>query len=85
MLYDLQSDPQELVDLGGDASFAADLSRLQDAHFQWTRRHHTRTTLTAENVDRMAKGKEPPGILIGFWDSEELAAAGRPLPINASG
>ena len=85
MLYDLQTDPQELVDLGNNPSFADELKRLQDAHFQWTRRHHTRITLTAENVDRMAKGKEPPGIMIGYWDAQELAAEGRPMPGNATG
>ena len=31
-------------------------------------------------VDFMADKKEPPGILIGYFDKEELAPTGRPLP-----
>jgi arylsulfatase A-like enzyme len=85
MLYDLKSDPDELVELGADPQYAGILARLTEAHFKWSRQYHTRITRTAQEVDRMAKGKEPPGIIIGFWDEDELAAEGRPLPENASG
>ncbi|CAN0582533.1 unnamed protein product, partial [Ectocarpus sp. 12 AP-2014] len=85
MLFDLQSDPDELVDLATDAKHSSELARLKEAHFDWTRQHHSRITVSADQVDRRAKGKEPPGILIGFWDKDSLEKAGKNLPGKALG
>ena len=85
LLYDLEGDPDELVDRAGDPACEAHLSRLSEVHFHWARQHHTRTTVTAEEVDRRARIKEPPGIYIGFWDEKELAESGKILPDHASG
>ncbi len=76
MLFDLESDPGELKDLGDDPAFAGECARLYDALFEWARRHHCRITRTPEQVDRMAHAGEPPGILIGFWDEDEIRDAG---------
>lgn len=75
MLFDLASDPQELVDLGAseDAEHVAVRARMNDALFAWARRHHNRFTLTPERIEKMTGG-EPPGILIGFWDEAEFEA-----------
>lgn len=80
MLFDLETDPDEVVDLGADPAYAAQIDRLRELHFDWTRQHHSRITRTAEKVEFMADKKEPPGILIGYFDKEELAPTGRPLP-----
>ena len=85
MLFDLQNDPDELRDLGTDPDFADEVARLQALHFEWTRRHHNRITRTAEAVNKMAANKEPPGILIGFRDKEELEKEGRALPSHTIG
>ncbi|MEP5727584.1 MAG: alkaline phosphatase family protein [Erythrobacter sp.] len=85
MLFDLQNDPEELVDLAGDPEYASELARLADAHFNWTRQHHSRITVTGEQINARAKGKEPPGILIGFWDKDALEKAGKNLPGKALG
>ena len=85
LLYDLQSDPDELVNLGENSQFADELARLRDAHFHWTRGHHSRITRSATQVDNMAKGKEPPGIYIALWDEDEMTRHGHKLPKNASG
>jgi arylsulfatase A-like enzyme len=77
LLFDLESDPDELVDMGGDPAHEEIRARLHEAMFAWARRHHSRITLTAEQIDRMAKGGEPPGIQIGFWDEDELRESGR--------
>jgi len=53
---------------------------LRELHFDWARQHHSRITKSAEGVDRMLECKEPPGILIGYADKEELEPCGRPLP-----
>jgi hypothetical protein len=80
LLFDLQNDPDELHDLGADPKYADELERLKGLHFEWARRHHNRITLTAETIEKMAAHKEPPGILIGFRDKDELRSEGRALP-----
>ena len=80
MLFDLQTDPNELTDLATDPAFASELERLAELHFEWSRKHHNRTTVTAEKVEKMTDGKEPPGILIGFVNREEVDQHGREFP-----
>jgi arylsulfatase A-like enzyme len=77
LLFDLETDPDELVDLGASPAHAAERARLHEALFAWTRRHHNRITRTPQQVDRMAAGGEPPGIQIGYWDEDEMRAEGR--------
>ncbi|NNE87408.1 MAG: sulfatase-like hydrolase/transferase, partial [Silicimonas sp.] len=85
MLFDLENDPDELTDLATDPAYASEVTRLAEAHFEWARQHHTRITVTAEEVNVRAQNKEPPGIFIGFWDKTELEGAGKKLPDKASG
>ena len=59
---------------------AEHIERLRELHFAWTRQHHSRITKSAEGVDRMLARKEPPGILIGYANKEELEPSGRVLP-----
>ncbi len=80
MLFDLQTDPNELVDLGADPAYSDELSRLKELHFNWTRQHHNRITRSADMIETMTNNKEPPGILIGFANKEELEQQGRTLP-----
>lgn len=72
MLFDLEADPQELNNLGGVQNFELDAvrTRMSNAIFTWARRHHNRITLTPERIEAMT-GKEPDGILIGFWDEAD--------------
>ena len=77
LLFDLETDPEELVDLGSAPEHEDVRARLHEALFAWARRHHSRITRSPEQVDRMAAAGEPPGILIGFWDEDEIRAAGR--------
>lgn len=75
MLFDMENDPDELVDLGASPApeHAAVRERMEAAIFAWARRHHNRITLTPERIEAMTGG-EPPGILIGFWDEAEFEA-----------
>jgi len=84
LLFDLETDPGELVDLGAEPAHEEVRARLHEALFAWARRHHTRITRTPQQVDRMARGGEPPGILIGFWDEDELREAGKKNPVRKS-
>jgi arylsulfatase A-like enzyme len=71
MLFDLQGDPQELVDLGASPDHSDVRQRMHDAISEWSRKHHNRITLTPERIEQMT-GREPPGILIGIWDEEQF-------------
>ena len=83
LLFDLQSDPNELHDLGGDPTYASEINRLREWHFDWTRRHHARMTRSPAQVERMSAAREPPGIYIAYRDREELEADGLTMPAPA--
>ena len=81
MLFDLENDPQELVDLGAsEVSEHVDVRARMEAEIaRWSRQHHTRITKTPEWIEAVT-GKEPPGILIGFWDEAEFEGVfGKPF------
>ncbi len=80
MLFDLETDPDELHDLGAapGAELDAVRARMEAALFKWARRYVSRITLTPEQIERMT-GKEPPGVVIGVWDEADYAATfGKP-------
>ena len=78
MLFDLQSDPQELHDLGasGDPEHVHQRQRLHEAVFEWARRPRQRVTVSDEMIEsteiqaRIAEN----GILIGYADEDDLRA-----------
>ena len=82
LLFDLQTDPEELHDLGADPAFRAEIDRLAAVHFDWPRQHHTRITRSSEIIEKMTNDREPPGIVIAYWDREELEADNLPLPVH---
>lgn len=85
MLFDLETDPDELNDLGGYKEHAGQIERLRDWHFEWSRRHHNRITRSAETIEAMADAREPPGILIAYKDRKELEDDGLEMPRHADG
>ena len=80
MLFDLESDPQELRDLGGDAGHKEVCFRLYEALARWSRSAKTRITISDEEVKASDVQMQyydvliNPGILIGYWDEAELEA-----------
>lgn len=80
MLFDLETDPDELKDLGGDPEHQEQIDRLSAMHFEWSRQHHNRITKTSQSIEAMTDGKEPPGIFIGYANSKELEADGLTMP-----
>ncbi|MEL7117210.1 MAG: alkaline phosphatase family protein [Pseudomonadota bacterium] len=80
LLWDLETDPDEVDEVGADPAHAGEIARLEAAHFAWSRQHHTRITRSAEIVEKMTAGKEPPGILIGYWDPAEAREDDRQVP-----
>ena len=84
MLFDLETDPNELIDLGNDAEFADQIARMKENHFSWARQHHNRITRTAGALENMTDKGEPPGIYIGFHEKEEVLASGKELPAHTT-
>ena len=83
MLYDLETDPDELHDLGADpAAHAGERERLRGALDRWYRRHHTRTTISDETILARAGGEIDRGIVIGFWDEAEPRRGEAPGPLR---
>ena len=80
MLFDLESDPDELYDLGGDPAYADQIERLKALHFDWTRQHHSRITRTPEIIEKMTDAREPEGIYIAYWDEDEVLESGLEMP-----
>ena len=80
MLFDLKTDPNELTDLASDEKHRDQLEHMRSLHFEWTREHHNRTTLTAAQINQMAADKEPPGIIIAYTNKEEFEKDGFTLP-----
>ncbi|MGA7809081.1 alkaline phosphatase family protein [Bradyrhizobium sp.] len=76
MLYDLASDPQELVDRGEDPSCAAEIARLQAALFDWALHPNDHITTSRAKIAAYADNQlqVKGGVLIGIWDEAELAA-----------
>lgn len=75
MLFDMETDPEELHDLGEDPGQAATIDRLTDAMNRWARAHHNRVTISDAEIDARSGGELRRGYIIGFWDQAELDAA----------
>lgn len=77
MLFDLETDPEEFHDLGGQSGYEAVTARLHEALFAWARQPRQRVTVADGTIEstfvqeRIAEG----GILIGYRDAAELRHA----------
>lgn len=83
MLFDLEADPQELVDRGRDPAMADVIARLDAAFNHWLQTPANRITVPdgwATAMDEKFPHFDPlieQGVLIGYWDEEELAGQHR--------
>jgi arylsulfatase A-like enzyme len=83
ILFDLETDPDEVTDLGADPAQAGTIARLTAAVLDWYRGAANRITVSDDwfsGGDAAAAAYDPlldPGILIGYWDEAELAAEHR--------
>jgi arylsulfatase A-like enzyme len=76
LLFDLASDPHELRDLGTDPQYEGERARLREALLEWALRDYNRITMPDRKIAAYADGQQlESGILIGYWDEAELAAA----------
>lgn len=81
ILFDLETDPDELIDIGTSQNPEhVDIrERLESALLTWAARHHTRITASQGVLARQSKAADA-GILIGFWDEDEYQkVVGKPF------
>jgi arylsulfatase A-like enzyme len=74
MLYDLATDPHELVDRGADPACEDERRRLMAALHRWGLRLSQRTTLSERQMRERRGRSQRRGILIGVWDEGEVPA-----------
>jgi arylsulfatase A-like enzyme len=72
MLFDIDADPQELVDLGADPAHEPVRARMAQALFDWSLRNAQRTTVSEARAKAMRGRSQRKGILVGVWDEKEL-------------
>ena len=74
MLFDLERDPDELVDLGASADHAPVLEMMVERLGRWARRLSQRLTRSEDDLARMRGASRRRGILIGLYDGSEVDA-----------
>lgn len=73
MLFDLREDPCELVDRAGERGLVEVCTEMEARLDEWARRVR-RPTESAASIERRTDTQTERGILLGFWDEEELSA-----------
>ena len=71
MLFDLETDSQELTDLGDSDDHAEIIAAMYDKLFKWTRRQSQRTTRSEEQLIEMRTKTRRRGIVIGVYDEND--------------
>ena len=74
MLFDLESDPRELVDLGASPAHGEVRTRMAAVLADWGLRLSQRTTRSDAELARMRGASARRGILIGVWDEGDVPA-----------
>ncbi|MBO9649718.1 MAG: alkaline phosphatase family protein [Variovorax sp.] len=67
MLFDLENDPQELVDLGSDPAHATVREQMLARLFAWLRARHRFPTIAPAAIAAWNRREREAGILIGAW------------------
>ena len=71
ILFDLQSDPDELVDLGDSPDHAQVITMMYDRLNHWARRPAARTTRSAAQLAEMRTSSRGRGIVLGVYDEND--------------
>ena len=66
-LFDLQTDPDELVDLGDAPGYEVVRADMKERLFDWLLRRKTRTTVDHATVERRTEDWRGNGLFIGVW------------------
>lgn len=74
LLFDLQNDPQELRDVGGDPEYAHIVAMMEERLRAWALRPSQRTTVAKDRIVGMRSGGPETGVLIGVYEAEDVPA-----------
>ena len=74
ILFDLENDPDELVDLGQSPAHQDIIDTLYQKLSRWSRRPSQRTTLSKDTLMAMRAGSTRKGVVIGAFDESDIAA-----------
>jgi len=66
-LFDMQEDPQEFHDLGGDPAYAPVRERMREQLFDWLRRRKIHLTIDYSTMAQWTRKEEAVGIHIAAW------------------
>ena len=72
MLFDMETDPDELIDLGCDPDYRPICDKMMLRLGQWARRQSQRTSISDEEIAKAQSGKRD-GIIFGACDGSELS------------
>ena len=71
ILFDLENDPDELVDLGTSAEHADVIAEMYDHLFAWARRLSQRTTRSEQQLIEMRTKSRGKGVVLGIYDEND--------------
>ena len=71
ILFDLENDPDELVDLGTSAEHADVIAEMYDHLFAWARRPSQRTTRSEQQLIEMRTKSRGRGVVLGIYDEND--------------
>ena len=77
ILHDLQEDPNEFFDHGDDPDYAEIIAHMRNLLLEWALTRKNRITKSDAEIEAYEEKalQLGAGIVIGFWDEEELLAA----------
>ncbi|WP_406645753.1 sulfatase-like hydrolase/transferase [Aliisedimentitalea scapharcae] len=71
MLFDLESDPQELVDLGDSPEHGDILDQMYDHLLAWSARNSQRQTRSTAQINAMRGASNGTGVMIGVYGEDD--------------
>lgn len=74
MLFDLETDPDELTDLGGGSSHSAIIDLMYQRLHQWALRQSQRATKSEEQMRAMRGRSAGTGVVLGIYDETDIPA-----------
>lgn len=73
ILFDLENDPDELVDLGDSSDHGDVIAQMYEHLFSWARRPSQRTTRSREQLIDMRSKSGGTGVVIGIYDENDMS------------
>jgi arylsulfatase A-like enzyme len=72
ILFDLENDPEELVDLGDSEDHAEVIGEMYNHLFAWARRPSQRTTRSEQQLIEMRTKSRGRGVVVGIYDENDM-------------